>query len=80
MRDLIGRSVGPLVRIEIESDDELPAVTVDPNQLEMALLNLAVNARDAMPSGGVLTIKLTSQVVGGDQQPVSAPVGLRCLR
>ena len=68
MRDLIGRSVGPLVRIEIESDDEVPAVTVDPNQLEMALLNLAVNARDAMSSGGVLTIKLTSQDVVGDQQ------------
>ena len=68
MRDLIGRSVGPLVRIEIESDEELPAVTVDPNQLEMALLNLAVNARDAMPSGGVLTIKLTSEDVVGDQQ------------
>ena len=68
MRDLIGRSVGPLVRIEIEADSELPAVTVDPNQVEMALLNLAVNARDAMPSGGVLTIRLTSQVVVGDQE------------
>ena len=75
MRDLIGRSVGPLVRIEIESDDEVPAVTVDPNQLEMALLNLAVNARDAMSSGGVLTIKLTSQDVVRDQQ-----LGLRAGR
>jgi signal transduction histidine kinase len=72
MRDLIGRSVGPLIRIEIESDDEVPAVTVDPNQLEMALLNLAVNARDAMPLGGVLTIKLTSQVVVGAQQGLPA--------
>jgi signal transduction histidine kinase/CheY-like chemotaxis protein len=68
MRDLLHRSVGPLVRIEIETDDEVPAVTVDPNQLEMALLNLAVNARDAMSAGGVLTIKLTSQDVVRDQQ------------
>ena len=74
MRDLISRSVGPLVRIEIETDQELPAVTVDPHQLEMALLNLAVNARDAMPSGGVLTIRLTSQVLVGDPQ-LGLPAG-----
>ena len=77
MRDLIGRSVGPLVRIEIETDHELPAVTVDPNQLEMALLNLAVNARDAMPSGGVLTIRLTSQDVVGDPE-LGLPAGRVC--
>jgi signal transduction histidine kinase len=58
MRGLIVRSVGPLIRVEIEAPEPLPAVSVDPNQLEMALLNLAVNARDAMPSGGVLTIRL----------------------
>jgi signal transduction histidine kinase len=55
MRELIDRSVGPLVRIEVAASGGLPPVTVDPNQLEMALLNLAVNARDAMPAGGVLT-------------------------
>jgi CheY-like chemotaxis protein len=58
MRDLIARSVGPLVKVQIQASGPLPAVNVDPNQLEMALLNLAVNARDAMPSGGVLTIAL----------------------
>jgi signal transduction histidine kinase len=56
IRDLIERSVGPMIRVCIEVDDAVPAVTVDANQLEMALLNLAVNARDAMPNGGVLTI------------------------
>ena len=74
MRDLLARSVGPLIRIEIESDGELPAVTVDRNQLEMALLNLAVNARDAMPSGGVLTLNLTSQDVAPDRQ-LGLPAG-----
>ena len=58
MRGLIERSVGPLVRIEVVTSENPPCVTVDPNQLEMALLNLAVNARDAMPTGGVLTLSL----------------------
>lgn len=62
MRDLIIRSVGPLVRVAIAAPEPLPAVSVDPNQLEMALLNLAVNARDAMPSGGVLTMSLQKMV------------------
>jgi signal transduction histidine kinase len=68
MMGLIGRSVGPLVRVEFEAEDTVPAVDVDPNQLEMALLNLAVNARDAMVSGGVLTIGLTVQNVDDDDQ------------
>jgi CheY-like chemotaxis protein len=60
MRGLIERSIGPLIQLDIQAEAGLPAVTVDPNQLEMALLNLAVNARDAMPSGGRLTIRLQS--------------------
>jgi PAS domain S-box-containing protein len=55
MRDLIDRSLGPSIEVRIEVPAHLPAVLVDPNQLELALLNLAVNARDAMPEGGRLT-------------------------
>ena len=58
MQDLISRSVGPMIELKIKTSGTAPAVIVDPNQLEMALLNLAVNARDAMPRGGVLTITL----------------------
>jgi signal transduction histidine kinase len=63
MIDLIDRSVGPMVRVDLVIDDPVPNVDVDPNQLEMALLNLAVNARDAMGSGGVLTIGLNVEDV-----------------
>jgi signal transduction histidine kinase/ActR/RegA family two-component response regulator len=68
MMGLIDRSVGPMVRVEIQAESAVPAVDIDPNQLEMALLNLAVNARDAMVSGGVLTIGLREQVVETDDQ------------
>ena len=53
---LLHRSVGPMIRVELEVEGAVPAVDVDPNQLEMAFLNLAVNGRDAMVSGGVLAI------------------------
>jgi signal transduction histidine kinase len=68
MMGLIHRSVGPMVRVELHAEGKVPIVDVDPNQLEMALLNLAVNARDAMVSGGVLTIELTEQIVEVDDQ------------
>jgi signal transduction histidine kinase len=66
MMGLIRRSVGPMIRVDLHADGEVPVVDVDPNQLEMALLNLAVNARDAMVAGGVLTIGLTEQIVEPD--------------
>jgi signal transduction histidine kinase/CheY-like chemotaxis protein len=56
MSSLIRRSAGPEVGIVMDFPGRLPAVRVDPHQLELALLNLAVNARDAMPSGGTITI------------------------
>ncbi|MEO5671610.1 MAG: ATP-binding protein, partial [Ramlibacter sp.] len=56
MRDLLEISAGPGVAVEFKLCDERAAVVVDPSQLEMAVLNLAVNSRDAMPHGGTLTI------------------------
>jgi signal transduction histidine kinase len=58
MRDLIERSVGPGIDLQIRLRDGLPKAMVDSNQIELALLNLVVNARDAMPEGGVLTIDI----------------------
>ncbi|MGA2832049.1 MAG: PAS domain S-box protein [Terracidiphilus sp.] len=56
MIELAGRALGPEIRIVSSFDKSVPAVYVDAAGLESALLNLAVNARDAMPKGGTLTI------------------------
>ena len=57
MAELVRRTVGPQVAVEIVGAAGLWATLVDPNQLENALLNLCINARDAMPEGGRLTIE-----------------------
>jgi CheY-like chemotaxis protein len=56
MVGLIGSTLGPTIDLRVDLAADLPLAWADPNQLEMALLNLAVNARDAMPAGGELTI------------------------
>ncbi|WP_348649011.1 ATP-binding protein [Rhizobium sp. P38BS-XIX] len=58
MEDLLRRSVGSAIRIQSSLPDRLPLVSADSNQVELALLNLAVNARDAMPDGGAISIGL----------------------
>jgi nitrogen-specific signal transduction histidine kinase len=56
MSGLLMQSVGPAVAVRLEVDPDARMVMSDANQLELALLNMAVNARDAMPDGGELTI------------------------
>ncbi|HET9427333.1 MAG TPA: PAS domain-containing protein [Allosphingosinicella sp.] len=68
MAELIGSTSGPRIKLIVEVADSLPNVLADPNQLEMAILNLAVNARDAMPDGGQLAIRATEAKVGAQQQ------------
>lgn len=64
MGDLVSSTSGPQIEVVLQVADDLPAAKADPNQLEMALLNLAVNARDAMPRGGVLRISAAAERVG----------------
>lgn len=68
MADLLQRSVGPMIQLTYRFAHDLPPVSTDANQLETALLNLVVNARDAMPSGGEIVIEATTQ---------TSPRGLR---
>jgi signal transduction histidine kinase len=58
MQDLLDRTLGPQIELRFELPEGLPAAQVDANQIELAILNLAINARDAMPSGGVICISL----------------------
>jgi PAS domain S-box-containing protein len=57
MEELLARSIGEGVRLSILLGEGLPVAKADANQLESALLNLAINARDAMPGGGTLTFE-----------------------
>src|SRR5262245_47570117 len=66
MSDLLKKSVDPTVRIEMRFPLGLPKANVDPNQLELALLNLVVNARDAMNDGGTITIAAREELGGAD--------------
>jgi signal transduction histidine kinase len=68
MTDLLSRSIGPQIAIDVEAEGNLPPARVDPNQLELAILNLAVNARDAMPGGGQLKIRVDATQVGADDE------------
>jgi PAS domain S-box-containing protein len=61
MDDLIRRTVGPAIAVEFAAAGGLWLTCVDPNQLENALLNLCINARDAMPDGGRLTIETANK-------------------
>ncbi len=63
MGELIRSTTGPQVQVVIDAPQELPAARADHNQVEMALLNLSVNARDAMPTGGTLRISATSREI-----------------
>jgi len=56
MADLLERSLGPLFELKIDVQASLPPADLDSNQIELAILNLVINARDAMPDGGVITI------------------------
>jgi PAS domain S-box-containing protein len=64
MLDFLRHSVGPNIAIHTEISPDVCAIEVDANQLELALINLAVNARDAMPQGGSLTIACRNEVDG----------------
>jgi signal transduction histidine kinase len=70
MEDLLDRTLGPQIELEFDIAARLPPARVDANQIELAILNLAINARDAMPAGGTIRIGL-------DQAPPPDGSGLK---
>jgi PAS domain S-box-containing protein len=65
MRNLLERSVDTDIQLRFNIAPDLPTAMMDPNQVELALLNLVVNARDAMPDGGAITIAADQVAVAG---------------
>ena len=63
LEDLVRRTVGPQIKVEIAAADGVWSVLVDSNQLENAMLNLCINARDAMPDGGRLVVSTTNMTL-----------------
>jgi CheY-like chemotaxis protein len=80
MAEMLGCSLGPMVQIKTEFRIDLPPIRVDPSQLELALLNLAVNARDAMPDGGSLTITGYRELIAASDVLALTPGDYVCIR
>jgi signal transduction histidine kinase len=74
MAELLRRSLGEMVEIEIRLSEGLPLIMADPGQIENALLNLAINARDAMPKGGRLVIETAPVEINKDYAAAYADV------
>jgi PAS domain S-box-containing protein len=73
MAELIASTSGPRIDVRAELSEDLPPAVADANQLEMAVLNLAVNARDAMPEGGVLTISTAQEILDSGHRAKLSP-------
>jgi PAS domain S-box-containing protein len=79
MSELLERSLGSQAQLQIDVPAGLPLVRADENQLELALLNLSVNARDAMPDGGVIRIGASAEQVKSGDASGLAPGLYLCL-
>jgi PAS domain S-box-containing protein len=77
MSDLLRRTIGESIDISLHPTDDLWATNVDPAQLETAILNLVLNARDAMPDGGLLSIESSNVKLngGGSARPADVTPG-----
>lgn len=64
--DLLERTIPKMIRIKLQLEETLPIIEADAGQIKQALMNLALNARDAMPDGGILTIETQRVTIGPD--------------
>lgn len=72
---MLARTLGESVRIQVQCEPDLPAAWADPVQLDTALVNLAINARDAMPRGGELTLSAQARTLPDDEPGAELPPG-----
>lgn len=80
MAEMLRRLIGEHIELEVETDETIEPVLADPAQLEQVVLNLVVNARDAMPQGGRLAIRTTRGTVGpGDPSIPELSGDVPCL-
>jgi PAS domain S-box-containing protein len=79
MLELLERSLGPTINIETRLPRQAVRVRTDANQLETALLNLAINSRDAMPDGGTITISVAEHCIATGHATSLAPGPYACL-
>jgi len=76
MEKMLGRLLGEQVQVTTSCEDGVGSVSIDPGHLEQVLVNLAVNARDAMPQGGRLSVEVRgARLEGGGQRPDGLPPG-----
>lgn len=78
MGDLLRRTLGETIQLDILLADDLAMTVIDSSQFETALLNLALNARDAMPSGGRLTIETATVWLDEDYAVLHRPISPGC--
>lgn len=74
MIELLRRTLGETIDIQVKADEDQWLIKADPSQLENALLNLAINARDAMPGGGQLTIETSNVEFDDDASSSQAKI------
>lgn len=79
MGDLVASTTGPQIKVVVDAPQDLPAAMADPNQLEMALLNLSVNARDAMLERGTMRISASTEFVRAGHRSKLATGEYICL-
>jgi PAS domain S-box-containing protein len=77
MQELLRRSLGPDNVLRMHIEPHLPPAEVDAHQVELAILNLAINARDAMPDGGVIEVRVDQRRVANDLERLRAGAYLR---
>jgi PAS domain S-box-containing protein len=78
MQDLLHRSIGPQIDLRVQIKPDLPAAEVHAHQVELAILNLAINARDAMPDGGAISIDVDQETMGEANAALRLKPGFIC--